>query len=196
METIEQLDIELFFAINSRHSNFFDYVFYYISESWTWIPLYALFFGILVKVNGFKTAIFQILLVGLAVILADLISVYGFKYTIARFRPTHNLDYGSQVHHVFDYKGGIYSFVSSHATNFSAWCFLVYQYLKKIKSGYWLMIFAIIPLLVGYSRIYMGVHYPLDVLGGLMLGTTVSAILYFAVRDRIPELKLQKLTGN
>jgi undecaprenyl-diphosphatase len=175
-DQLEQLDVDLFFAINSRHNSFFDTFFYWVSNAWAWIPVYVLFAYILVKLYGIKAALIQIALIGLMVIVADLISVYVFKNTVARFRPTHNEIYGKLVHVVNGHRGGIFSFVSSHAVNFGTWTVMVWWFLKKRIESKWLLCILLIPFLVGYSRIYLGVHYPFDVFCGAMLGLIMSFI--------------------
>src|SRR6478735_8143450 len=125
-DQLEQWDVNLFFAINSRHNSFFDAFFYWTSNAWVWIPVYVFIAALLIRLYGLKTALMQIALIGLMVTVADIVSVYGFKNAIGRYRPTHNLLYGNAVHIVGEHKGGLFGFVSSHAVNFSVWTIAVW----------------------------------------------------------------------
>lgn len=192
-DKLEKFDIDLFFAINSRHNSFFDVVFYWISNAWVWVPVYVLLAYFLIKVFGVKTAIFQIVLIGLMVLLADFISVQVFKNNVARYRPSHNEIYGSLVHLVNNHKGGIYSFVSSHAVNFTVWAVMIFSIFKQKNNSKWLWLFLLIPFLVGYTRIYLGVHYPFDVICGIILGIIMAMIgllIYNNTKDKFAIRKL------
>jgi undecaprenyl-diphosphatase len=189
-DKIEQLDVHLFFAINSRHNSFFDAVFYWISNAWVWIPVYVFLAYVLIKLYGLKTALIQITLVGLMVIAADLISVHFFKNTVARFRPTHNEIYGKLVHVVNGHRGGIFSFVSSHAVNFGTWTLMIWWFLKRKVQSRWLLWIFFIPVLVGYTRIYLGVHYPADVFCGLLLGITMALFGVYLYKKILPKTGL------
>jgi undecaprenyl-diphosphatase len=185
VETLKQWDIDLFFAINSRHNKFFDHVFYYLSHGLSWIPVYLLLFYFLVRLYGLKTAFAQVFLVLAMVGLADLISVYAFKNTVCRYRPCHNVNFGDAVHVVFHHKGGMFGFVSSHAVNFMTWTILIFWFFKqKIKLN-WLWLMFLIPLLIGYTRVYLGAHYPADVAGGFLVGIAMGLLGIFAWKKLI-----------
>ncbi|HLP12881.1 MAG TPA: phosphatase PAP2 family protein [Flavobacteriales bacterium] len=118
----------------------------------------------------------QVALVGVMVGLADLVSVYAFKNTVCRYRPCHNVTYGQLVHIVFEHKGGMFGFVSSHAVNFMTWTVLVFWFLRQKTRSKWLWAMFLIPLIVGYTRIYLGVHYPGDVAAGFAVGGVMGLL--------------------
>lgn len=193
-EYIESLDQHLLLSINCLHQPWLDEVMWWISERITWIPLYLFLLYHLFRLKGLKIALLFTALVVLTIVIADTISVYALKETVQRYRPSHHSILGPQLHYYLKangeyYTGGQYGFVSSHATNFFviAGCFLFAFYKELKKTTYLLYGVA---LLVCFSRMYLGVHYPLDVIGGALLGTSVS---YLTVRFIWKKLVLPKL---
>lgn len=129
------------------------------------------------------------------VALTDLISVHGFKETVQRYRPTHNTEIGHLVKTVVkpngeEYRGGIYSFVSSHAANFGGITVLVFLFFRRFsKKWYWLFPWLV---LIAYSRIYLGVHYPSDLIVGGLLGAMIGSMIYLIAKKFIfPKLVLK-----
>lgn len=191
MNYFENLDGLLVVWVNQHHSPLLDDLFWIISSKLAWLPVYLLLAWLL-KIQFGTTKMFRLLLViVVSVGLADLISAKVVKEQIARSRPSHHTVWGPQLRfHTFDddqvYKGGAYGFVSNHATNFSAICFWIFLAFRQNRR--WVFYaFLAGTLLVGYSRIYLGVHYLSDVLGGYILGTSVAALLYFLTRKINPQ---------
>ncbi|MBN2669505.1 MAG: phosphatase PAP2 family protein [Bacteroidales bacterium] len=174
LESIEHIDQQLFLFLNSLHNNLFDHLMFWVSYKWTWIPLY-LGFLLFWIVSHKKQSIWIILGTVISIALADLISVHLFKEVFLRFRPCHNLEIQSIVHLVNQHCGGQYGFVSSHAAN--SFAFAVFSALVLKRKWVWisLMFWA---LLVSYSRIYLGVHYPADIIGGAILGSFIAYLVY------------------
>lgn len=129
------------------------------------------------------------------VALADLSSVHGFKEVFQRYRPTHNLEIGPLVQTVANwdgnqYLGGKFGFVSSHATNLFGMATFLLLFARPWKKSLMIML-LIWPLVVSYTRIYLGVHYPLDILGGTILGTLIGILVYLISLRVAPRLGIQ-----
>jgi undecaprenyl-diphosphatase len=172
IESIIKLDKDLLLFLNSMHNDITDFIMFWISEKFTWIPFYL--FLIYLVIKNYKLRTIDVLVaVAILISLSDMTSVYGFKEVFQRLRPCHDPVVGPQVHLVNDECGGMFSFVSSHAANTFALCFFLICILgKKIK---WLTATMIIwASVVSYTRIYLGVHYPFDVFCGAILGTGIG----------------------
>ncbi len=175
IEILKQIDTWLLLLINGWHSPFFDSVMWAISTKTVWIPLYLLLLYLLY--SQYKKEAFLIFLSCIvAVALADSLSVALFKDVFMRFRPSHNPSLEGMVHIVNNYKGGNYGFISSHAANTFAVAFFINHFLKRSYSYFTYLIFSWAAL-VCYSRIYLGVHYPGDILGGAAFGSFIAFII-------------------
>jgi undecaprenyl-diphosphatase len=178
---LERLDQQLFLFLNSFNSPFWDQVMSIISGVVTWIPLYL---AILIAMGyKFKRKFFVlILMIIIAVTLSDQVSVL-IKNSFQRLRPCHEPSLEGLVHLVKGYCGGKYGFVSSHATN----SFMVATFSLLLIRRKWFTYSMIIwALIVGYSRIYLGVHYPGDVFCGSLLGILIGWAVYklYELTDR------------
>lgn len=154
-------------------------VFEWITGRFSWIPLYIVLV-ILVGLKFKKNALYIFPLITLLILLSDQTSVHLFKNVFMRLRPCHNPDIASMVH-VVDGCGGQYGFVSSHATNTFALAVFIGVLFKKQYN--WLLPFMLIwAAVVSYSRIYVGVHYPGDILGGAVLGVIIANLVLWLLR--------------
>lgn len=175
LERLIQLDIRLFLKLNSLHNDFFDPVMAFISGRVEWVPLYLVVVGIIVYKYRWKS-IWIILAIILAVSLADLISTRLFKEQIQRLRPSHNPYLAGRVHLVNNYTGGLYGFVSSHAANSFCLAMFTIKLFRQSLISYIMLVYAV---LVSYSRIYLGVHYPGDIIGGAIIGASIGISIYY-----------------
>lgn len=184
LEQIIQWDKELFLILNGWNSGFWDVMMYNISNKLIWIPLYLLFLYWLIRFYK-KDAIWIILALFLVITLSDQLSVHGFKNVFLRLRPCHDPDLSGLVHIVKDKCGGQYGFYSSHATNhFALAVFFLLVFKNRIR--YFTPVILIWAAIVAYSRIYLGVHFPADVIAGAMMGSLIGWLGYFSLRKVKP----------
>ena len=172
LQKILETDTNLFLFLNGINSDYWDTIMILITSKEVWIPFYiAILFFTFKRYRG--KALLILIFLGITILLSDQLSVL-IKETVQRLRPVHDPRIQHLVHNVFR-KGGLYSFVSSHATNTFGVFFFAYPVFRKKSFTLLLLFWAII---VSYSRIYLGVHYPLDIIGGVALGAIIGILIY------------------
>lgn len=181
MNTLENIDRSIFFVINSNYNSILDIIMWQVSHQFIWTPLYAFFLFYAYNKLSKKRLFYFLLSVGLCFLLADQISVHAFKEVFQRYRPSHNLEIKHLVHSYTKsngeiYYGGLYGFISSHAANFFALSTFLYLTFRHF-SKYWILLF-LWALIIIYSRVYLGVHYPSDVFAGAILGSIIGWTVY------------------
>lgn len=181
---IEKLDQNLFLILNSIHSPWWDNFMVMVSAKLTWVPLYIIIL-ILLAIKYKRSVLIIIPIIILAITAADQLSVHAFKEVFHRPRPCHEPLLAGLVHTVNDKCGGMYGFVSSHAANSFTVAVLS---LGLMKNNWYTVLILCWAALVSYSRIYLGVHYPGDIIGGAILGTLLAygfLILYILIDERV-----------
>ncbi len=181
MEEIIQFDKHLLLMLNGSESVFLDFVVLTLTKAATWIPLYvSLFYMLVVLCRGKWRNILLILAgAGLCVLLAGTVDDSIVKPLVARWRPTHDPQIGHLVDVVNNYRGGKYGFFSAHASN----TFSIALYFCLLVRHRWLQFGLVSYSLVNcWTRLYLGVHYPGDILVGLLWGTVVALGVYVLVR--------------
>ena len=168
-----QKDKALFLFINKQHTNtFFDWLMPILRESKTWIPLYIL----LLSFAAFKLKKkVWIWMLGAAatILLSDQISSHILKPLFARPRPCTDIDFAPQVRLLLDHCSGGFSFTSSHACNHFSIAFFIITTLSSFLKN-WKYLFIAWAAIICYAQVYVGVHYPLDVLCGAALGVLIG----------------------
>ena len=177
LDSLVRIDSDLLLAINGVHSRFFDFFMPVCTDKLVWIPLYLSLLYVLFRNMSFKTAMFCLVCIALAAGLADVISSKALRFAVMRLRPSNLENELHELVHIVDgYRGGRYGFPSSHAANtFSLAVFMVCLYRCRVISFF--MVFW--ALLNCYTRLYLGVHYPGDILAGAVLGTLLALVFGF-----------------
>lgn len=188
MKKIIDLDKALFVKINHQGANdLFDTIMPFLRVPTIWVPFY-LFLLIFVLLNFKKRAIPWILMVAATASVTDLISSRLIKPWFGRLRPCNDPDMASQLRLLADYCGQNGSFTSSHAANHFGMAMFLFITLKDI-TGNWRWLFFVWAAAICYAQIYVGVHFPLDILGGAVFGSLVgyfSASLYLKIWKPLP----------
>lgn len=175
IDTLLAIDEWLFLFLNQLHADWLDPIMFFISGKLEWAWLYVLI--IIRIIYKYKTAgIIALGVLVLGITINDSITSGFMKPFFERLRPSHEPSLAGMVHTINNYKGGLYSFASSHASNaFALTAFLWLIFKRKEKWVIYMFIWAAV---VAYSRIYLGVHYPGDIIAGASIGILVSYLLY------------------
>ena len=156
---------------------------YWISFKWTWIPLYALLLFLIIREYKWRSLLI-LLFIAILITLSDQLSVHLFKNTVERLRPCHNPEIMESVHLVKEHCGGLYGFVSSHAANSFALAVFLIGFLGR-KFKYFTLLILLWAAIISYSRVYLGVHYPGDIIVGAIFGALLGYILQI-IYHKIP----------
>lgn len=168
-QRLEQWDQWLFIKINSGWTNSaFDTIMPFMRNGLHWIPVY-LFFGVFALLNFKKNGVWWCLFLLVTVAMTDLGGTYIFKHNIGRLRPCNDLDFASHVRLLVDHCSYGPSFISNHAANHVGMGVFFFITMRKI-IGRWAVLSVFWGLLIAYAQVYVGVHYPLDVLAGSLIG--------------------------
>jgi undecaprenyl-diphosphatase len=172
IETIKQWDIDLFLYLNSFHNTFWDYCMSLFTTTQTWLLFYLTVLIYIFRKHHQKAFL---IIIGLALIVTLADQGAGiFKEAFERLRPSHDPDIAPLAHN-FLKKGGLYSFVSAHSAN--AFSFAVFSSLIFRNKLYSIFIFTW-ALLIAYTRVYLGVHFPADIICGGLLGALIGWLVF------------------
>jgi len=187
IEFLNNIDQEVFLFLNGLHNDLFDFLMHWITYQQTWYPFYAII--ILWMFWKFKwKALVPLLIIILAITFSDQFTSSFMKPFFARLRPCYEPSIADLVH-VVDGCGGQYGFASSHASNSFALATLLYLFFKPYVRYTWILFLW--AGLVAYSRVYVGVHYPGDILTGALIGYFTGLALFYLYQKLPPKYMLR-----
>ena len=178
IEYLNDIDADALLAVNGLHDVFQDAFWWLLTAKWSSALLLLALLWILLHQNR-RHALLVLAMLVLSVVFADQVSSGLIKHLVERLRPTHDPSLESMVHVINGYRGGLYGFVSSHAANSCALAMFVSLVMRHrlvtISMFTW-------TLLQCYSRMYLGVHYPGDIIGGLVVGLLAGWLVWQLMR--------------
>ena len=178
LDYLNDIDTDALLAINGLHDTFQDALWWLVTAKWSSLLVLLALIWVLLHQNR-RHALLVLVMLVLAVMVADQVSSGLIKHLVERLRPTHDPSLESVVHVVNGYRGGLFGFVSSHAANSFAVATLLSFVLRHRLVAFSLFTWA---LLQCYSRMYLGVHYPGDILGGMVIGLLAGWLVWRLMR--------------
>ena len=173
---IIEIDTDIFLSINRMHSTFFDHFMSTYSGKWVWIPMYAAIWYVMLRNFHWKVTLLCMIGLALTITFADQVCTTLIRPYVERLRPSNlNNPLSEMVHIVNGRRGGRFGFPSCHAANSFGLAFFIFFLFRKRWLTLFMMAWA---LLTCYSRVYLGVHYPGDLLVGTLVGLTGAYLIY------------------
>jgi undecaprenyl-diphosphatase len=173
LEKLIQLDVQLLVFLNGLGSATYDGLWLFITKQSNWTPFFLVLLYLVYKKTGIKSTLYLLLFVTLLLVVTDQ-TTNLFKITFQRLRPCNNPEINSIIRLVKP--SNSFSFFSGHAANSMATMTFLFVVLKKYYR--YTFILFLFPLIFAYSRIYLGLHYPLDILTGYFFGGTFGFVTY------------------
>ena len=173
LEKVLALDTQLFIYLNSLGSETYDGLWLIITKQVNWMPFFLLLFYLIYKKLGIKQTGYLLVFVAVLVFATDQ-TTNLFKHTFQRLRPCNNPEINTFIRIVQSRSS--FSFFSGHASNTMAVAAFLYFIFKNQFKYFWLLFLW--PLIFAYSRIYLGLHYPLDILSGYLFGIIIGYGMY------------------
>ncbi len=182
LEKLLEIDRDVFVWLNALGSEQFDGFWLFITKQFNWIPVFAIIMYLTFKRLGWRHAVLVIVIISLLITITDQ-TTNLFKNGFQRLRPGNNPEINEFIRAV--QKRNSFSFISGHASNSMACAYFLFRVLKPYLK-YMGFIF-LWPVIFAYSRIYLGLHYPGDILMGYLWGiltATLMLMLYRYLRDK------------
>lgn len=188
IEYLNDLDSQLLICLKSFNSGFLDWFMLLVTDKVIWVPFYVSLACLLFIYKNWKVALIWLVAIGIIIVLSDQICAHLIRPVVARLRPTHENNPISNVISVVDnYRAGGYSFPSCHAANSAAFATIICMLIKRWDVRLLICTWAILHI---YSRIYLGLHYPGDILAGMIIGILIALAIYYIVRYLIHQIPI------
>lgn len=169
------MDEQLFFLINAHHTEYLDAFMWMMSQKTVWIPLYASLLYVVWRNYSWRGALTVLLAIGIGMLFTDWGNAHILRPWIGRLRPSNpDNPIAPMVHIVYGRHGSGCGMPSAHSANMWLLTYVVYHWLR---SRWTAVTMVVLTLMICYSRIYLGFHYPGDILGGFILATLVVLML-------------------
>ncbi|MFT7362977.1 MAG: undecaprenyl-diphosphatase [Algoriphagus sp.] len=177
IEKLKAIDEKLFIWLNSFHADWLDPIVFQMTETVTWIPFYGILIYFIYRAD--HKGIWWVLGgAALTILISDQVTSGLMKPFFERLRPCHEERLGGVIHN-YGRCGGLFGFVSSHAANtFAIATFLNLKIRDNLPYLKWIFLWAFI---ISYTRIYLGVHYPFDILLGAVIGVAAGWVSWFLI---------------
>lgn len=170
------IDEQILFLFNGYHTSLLDTVFMWITQKYTWVPFYMILVAVLFHKCGWRATLCLLVGIALAITLSDQLCAHVIRPLAFRLRPSNPLNPISEyINIVNGYRSGMYGFPSCHAANTMA--LAVFISMVMARRG-WVIFMLAWALLVSSSRLYLGVHYPSDILAGALIGSAMGLLSY------------------
>lgn len=178
IEFLNRLDTDIFLAINGPHSTFFDTFMVLFTGRFIWIPMYVTVAWVLFYYRRWPAALTYLAMLALAILLTDQTCATLIRPVVERLRPSNISSVISHLTYIVgDYRGGNYGFPSCHAANSFALAVFISLFVRRWRFSVIILAWALVN---SYSRIYLGVHYPGDLIVGGLIGSGFGALCYLA----------------